>query len=361
MTIRTLVNREVEKFRRMANTVNAVLAVLNNPAASTADQVNAMKYILGNNPVLWTLVFAKTKPVAKRKKIVAAAAVPISVKTSVTASPSPANDNENGSGLFGELLKTAIDHPGEKVSSSLKTTTPATIQTATRPARILTAPKPTNGNHTITLIGQFRAIMGEDGHGTEYWDRCRKIISTALLGKFIKSEADWQLLAGKMKKNLFFNGPKERPLFLEQCPMDILKSLLLAEDGLGNLVKQIRKEEAVNAAAPCRLGFVIEMCQTVGPEAKDLLINCKHAVDRMKQLHFILENHWLVKKVAAMKTERQASSEVATAPAAVTPEVVLAEITDPAPAPFPASSEPEVKLTAVEVPPEPKEEAVAVA
>ena len=48
----------------------------------------------------------------------------------------------------------------------------------------------------------------------------------------------------------------------------------------------------------------MDMCGVVGTDAATILENCKHAANRMKQRKFIDTDHWLVKKVAAMKRPR---------------------------------------------------------
>ena len=155
----------------------------------------------------------------------------------------------------------------------------------------------------------------------------------------------------KMKHNLFFTGGKAE-LFINRCPKEKLTHLLLDQDGLTGLVAQIRAEEYENKSSAYRIAFILDASKKVGSDAKVLVENCKHAVNRMKQRGFIPADHWLVGKVRDLSRSKlperkfanldgavisaDVPAEVQTeAPVLVQPEVVLSveatvvELTDP--------------------------------
>jgi hypothetical protein len=149
-------------------------------------------------------------------------------------------------------------------------------------------------------LGQFRKVLGEIGRGKDYWDDCRRVLLTVLTGGLLKEEADWQLLAEKMKINMFFTNGKSSEMFFADCPKEILAALVTDQDGFPAVVGTIGREDSFNPSSGYRLSFVMDACAIVGEEAKTLLANCKNAVNRMKQRNLISADHWLVRKVAAM-------------------------------------------------------------
>ena len=156
-----------------------------------------------------------------------------------------------------------------------------------------------------SALGQFRSTLAEVGQGTEYWDRCRKVLAAVLDGNLIKEEADWRLLTEKMKRNLFFTDRKNADAFLDNCPKAILTDLLIGQGGLSAMIDRIRTENQHLPSSVYRVAFTIDCCLEVGKEAKELLTNCKHAVNRMKQRQWIQMDHWLVKRVAEMSQNRK--------------------------------------------------------
>jgi len=292
-SIKNLVSDAIEEFRQRTK----VLATLDNPNASLAEKAMALKAVLDEDSNFWQ---ALVKRMACKKTI--SVQVPTPTKSVVvTVTPAPV---------------TSVAHA-----------TPALPATA--PARML---KPqSNGNNGKVISGdfasklagaaevldletpltKFRAVLGQNGRGKDYWDECRALLIEVLKGGLLKEETDWRLLAEKMKRNLFFSG-RAAEVFLERCPKDVLEDLLVGQSGLFNLVEQIRHEEEFDNTSPYRIWFIIDACVVVGREAKDLLTNCKHAANRMKMKRFISPDHPLILKIAAMKVaSRQATSKTA--------------------------------------------------
>ena len=298
MTIRQFINAEIEKLREKTKETTAALAILDNPNSSVAEKTRGMRFLFVANQALWAELFELTKPTNRKKVSVASSVVPKLGPTKPVVTTAPAR---------------TLGVPVPKLALV------GTSDFAQKLNGALTA----GGMENHSLIGQFRSIMGEESFGLEYWDRCRKITAAVLSGELIREEADWRLLAEKMKKNLFFSGRNAQP-FLKQCPGEIIKDLLLAKE-LWSQVEKIYREEENNRASPYRIGFIIDMCLVVGQEARNILINCKHAVNRMKQKGFIQDNHWLAKKVATMKVSSQPLTTM------MTPENTLAPMEEAAP------------------------------
>ena len=62
-------------------------------------------------------------------------------------------------------------------------------------------------------LGQFREVLSDTAsRGKEYWDRCRELLSKVLSGGLLE-EADWKLLTGKMRHNIFFTSEEVRQRF----------------------------------------------------------------------------------------------------------------------------------------------------
>jgi hypothetical protein len=149
-----------------------------------------------------------------------------------------------------------------------------------------------------TTIAQFREVLADvNGRGKDYWVRCREL-TAAVLEEGSLAMADWELLIGTMKRNLFFNG-KVGEAFLRLCPKDMLVSFITSQEVAG-MIDQIRNRDAANPASPYKLEFLMAMCAGAGEEADAVLENCKRTVVRMKDLKFIRSDHRLVQKVAAM-------------------------------------------------------------
>jgi len=159
-----------------------------------------------------------------------------------------------------------------------------------------------------SLIEQFRDHLSEKGKGTDYWRTCRDLTREALATGAIKDVSDWEILAVKISWNIFFTDQKTTTPFIDGCPKEVLIDLLLAErDGLWRQVDKIRQETNLNPNSPERIRFVIDCCLAVGEEASELLENCKHAVNRMKQKGLINAKHWLVQKVARMGRSKRST------------------------------------------------------
>jgi hypothetical protein len=159
------------------------------------------------------------------------------------------------------------------------------------------------GHEDKSPLGQFRKTLGMIDSGRDYWDRCRKILTTVLSEGLIKEESDWKLLTEKMKHNLFFNG-RDGEMFLKMCPKEILIDLITDQDGFPKFLGLIQNEENNNPNSPRRLSFMIEVCKAGGEEAKVVLERCKNAVIFLKRNGVLKSNHPLVQKVAVMNHPR---------------------------------------------------------
>lgn len=160
-------------------------------------------------------------------------------------------------------------------------------------------------------LGKFRDLMLRENLDDDGWLGCREATTTVLSEKLFKEESDWKLLVNKMKRDRFFLDPKSSEMFLFQCPKKLIADLLLAGDGLWNLMEEIREERELSATSPHRVSFIIDACVMVGgKDAYTLLTKSKDAVNRMKMRSLIPINHWLVQKVAAMKQPKPARPTV---------------------------------------------------
>ena len=183
---------------------------------------------------------------------------------------------------------------------------PKTAKVRTAPARVINgdlASKLGAAAARINLgpLAEFREVLGDkNGRGREHSDKCRTVLSKVLADRLLTEDADWALLVRVAKRNLFFSD-RRGPLFLEQCPPDHLRELLLGEGGLTNLVEELRGAPEPPASAPYWLGFIVDLCVRVGKDAKSVLINSKHAVNHLRQIGFIKNDHWLARKVEAMR------------------------------------------------------------
>ena len=294
MSIQKIVLNAIESFRQKVN----VLATLDSQTASLTEKAEAIETVLANDPMFWSAIARMT--VAKPKKTPATAA-PIPVPT-----------------IAADVV---VTKPVAKPAIPVQVSKPFPGKPKDTPARVLRPkPAPISGmsdfgaklNGVAAQLGLkdnsplavFRRVMVEDGRGRDFWDRCREVTFSVLVGGLIKEKEDWKLLIAKMKDSLFFNSGETASAFIAQCPKEGIADLLLADDGLWNMVESIRNDSEFSAADTYHLDFVIDLCVVVGREAKTLLTNTKHAVNRMKQLGFITEDHWLVRRVAAMKVVR---------------------------------------------------------
>ena len=178
-------------------------------------------------------------------------------------------------------------------------------QSRTAPARTLggTAMGSALGKAAASLgLGQLNAFRKLIAEMTHDWNALRASV-TVVLGQKLLEPADWKALVAVMKRSLFFTDRDNTTAFIIQCPKEDMLDLLFGGDrNLKTMVQEIRNETEQNSSSPYRVNFTIECCKSVGREAKDILTNCKHAVNRMKQRHFIPADHWLVEKVSAMST-----------------------------------------------------------
>ena len=181
------------------------------------------------------------------------------------------------------------------------------------------------GKEDKSVLGRLRKILDDCvSKGREYWDGCREATEDALRGADL-TDSDWDLLVKKMKHNLFFTGGKAE-LFINRCPKEKLTHLLLDQDGLTGLVAQIRVEEYENKSSAYRIAFILDASKKVGSDAKVLVENCKHAVNRMKQRGFIPADHWLVGKVRDLSRSKLPERKFANLDGAVISADVPAEV-----------------------------------
>lgn len=300
-SISSLVSNAIENLRKQVK----VLATLDNPTSSLNERAEAIQSVLVGDSNFW-LEIAKRTTTTKLKKVgvvvVKQVARPENTLTQQSPAPKP------GTVLLASMPTGSALQPK---------TAPARVPQGIQPRPKLATPTPVNGDFAAKLNGaakklgfedksplvQFRKTFSEVGFGRDYWDLCRELTARVLSRGLLKEEADWHLLAGKMKSNLFFNG-KDGETFIAQCPKDILSDLVIGLDGLSGLVEKIRTETVFNPPSTYRLSFVIDMCLKVGKEAEVVLENCKHVVNRMKQRKFISAEHSLVKKAATAKIRR---------------------------------------------------------
>ena len=292
MSIKKLVTEKIAEIRGMISTWD-------NPAASQQEKGKVLAKLLGNEPKFWSEV-AKRASAPKRVK-----STTMRVEEIAQTAPQPATTTKK------------VVAVQKARTSTMAPPTPAKPVPATAPARMLRAqPKSAGisdfaaklngvakqvGLEDHTPLARFRELLTMKClQSGQYWHDLRELLEVVLRERMIEEISDWKLLVAKAKENLFFGG-KKGEAFLAQCPKEGIANLLLADDGLWNLIDDIRREEEMSPSSPFDVGFVIDACVVVGKEAKELLTDCKHAVNRMKQRGFIAQDHWLVQKVAAMK------------------------------------------------------------
>lgn len=215
--------------------------------------------------------------------------------------------------IIGEVLVTAPSTAPRQSTSTMSAGTP-------KPQVLLTPPHSStqkNGDFAekfgaaaqklglATPLSKLHDVLKKDRSGVEYWNNCKTLLSQVLEGAFFKELADWEPLITKMKKDLFFFDRHRSGLFFEQCPKEQMTELVLGDGGLHELVGKIKTETVMSPESISQISFVIDSCVLIGPDAKEVLINAKQAVNRMRQLNFISPDHWLAKKVSAMKPQQK--------------------------------------------------------
>ncbi|MEK7669413.1 MAG: hypothetical protein AAB350_02365 [Patescibacteria group bacterium] len=289
MSIKKLVAEKIESIRSM-------IAVWDNPIASQEEKGKVLSTILGHEPKFWEEIArralaSKHSKKATKADVVQAKAEPITATNVVVVQKAP-------------VSMVARPTPAKLVAATAQARTlrvqPAVAGTSDFADKLNGAAKGI-GLEDHTPLARFRQLLKMEGRQVgSYWAELRGLLEVVLQKKAIQEVSDWKLLVAKAKKNLFFGG-KNGGAFLAQCPKEGVADLLLADDGLWALIEDIRIEREANQSSPFHVAFVIDACGVVGKEAKNLLDNCKHAVNRMKQMGFIEPDHWLVQKVAAMK------------------------------------------------------------
>jgi hypothetical protein len=169
-------------------------------------------------------------------------------------------------------------------------------------------------------LAAFRKFIVGDGRGHN-WTALHEA-TTAVLGQKLLEPADWKLLVVVLKTSIFFTDEESLAAFVAQCPREQMLDLLFGgEKNLRTTLQAIREEDKANGLAPLYVNFIIEVCMSVGKDAKDVLIGAKQAVNRMKQKGFIKMDHWLARKVSRMN----ASSTPLPAAKFASPEVIQRE------------------------------------
>ncbi|OHB15483.1 MAG: hypothetical protein A2431_02660 [Candidatus Zambryskibacteria bacterium RIFOXYC1_FULL_39_10] len=292
MSIKKLVAEKIEKIRKM-------IAVWDSPATSIGEKAEVAKAVMVGDPNFW-IEITKRASAPKRNKVAKTAKVAV-----IQTAPEPV-----------ATTTTKVVAVQKAPISTAVRSTPAKPVPATAPARTLKVQPKVAGTSVFaaklngaakevglenhTPLGRLQDLLKTDGRKGEYWKELRELLGVCLQKKLIQEVSDWKLLVAKMKKNLFFSGKKGQA-FLAQCPREGVEDLLLSDDGLWNLIEALKTEGEINDSTPFHLEFMLDACAVVGKEAKELLIDCKQAVNYMKQIGFVPRDHWLVQKVAAMK------------------------------------------------------------
>ncbi|KKQ77680.1 MAG: hypothetical protein A2644_04240 [Candidatus Zambryskibacteria bacterium RIFCSPHIGHO2_01_FULL_39_63] len=302
-TTNILTTNGVEDFLKRAA---EAIQILNNKNASLSERAEATRTIFGDSQKFWVeIATAMSVPDGRQKTDVvvavpAVSAPPAQQQVSKPVAPPPS----------------AVLPPKKPVADTVPARTLGVVRkTETIEGGNLFAEKLAKAAIQLELedhtpMGVFRTLMGmspkDGGHGRDYWDKCRDGVYDVLYPGLLVEKVDWERLTEKMKKNLFLDR-QNASMFIKNCPKELVQDLLFGEGGVSAVVKQIQAERVENKTSPYRISFIIDCCLAVGKEVtKDLLYDAKSAVNHMgpNQMGFIGSDHWLMRKVAAMKSQK---------------------------------------------------------